>query len=469
MKKLDYQKIVLDYQEDFLKDLFELLRIPSVREDDKATEEFPVGPGPAKALQKFLEFGKRDGFVVENFDNWAGHIEMGSGDELFGILGHVDVVPVGTGWETDPFDPVLKNDRIYARGACDDKGPTLAAYYALKIIKDLELPVAKRIRVIIGTDEETSWKCMDHYFKHAEMPDLGFSPDADFPIINGEKGNVSVKLHFKGEQDGPIKLVNFESGLRANMVPQDAEATLLVEQPDALSVKFEEFLAEQPVKGSYEIDGKELKLHVVGKAAHGSTPEVGVNAATYLAVFLDSLKLTGDAKEFITVSAEILHEDPEGEKLGVAASDEIMGELSSNAGVFKFENGQGGEITVNMRYPKGTGEDEIAKKISNRLVEHKVEVEKLAGGKPPHYVSGNDPLVKTLLDVYHRQTGLEAHEQVIGGGTYGRLMERGVAYGALFPHSEDTMHQANEFMALEDLMRSMAIYLEAIYELVKPE
>lgn len=467
MSTIDFQEVVKDYQDDFLKDLFTLLRIPSVREDDKATAEFPVGPGPAKALQQFLTFGERDGFHAENFDNWAGHIEFGTGEETMGILGHVDVVPVGTGWETDPFEPVLKEGRIYARGSSDDKGPTLAAYYALKIIHDLDLPVSKKVRIIIGTDEESGWQCMDHYFKVEEMPDFGFSPDAEFPIINGEKGNATVNLNFGSNQEGSTVLTHFEAGLRVNMVPQDVTAILRTEQAENIAQAFEDYLANQPVTGEVEVTTDTVKLHVVGKAAHGSTPEAGVNGATYLAQFLNTLELKGAAQSFAKVSAEVLHDDPKGEKLGVATADETMGELSANAGVFRFSADEGGSIAVNMRYPQGIDEAAINEKIAENLKEYDVEVEQVPGGKLPHYVAGDDPLVKTLLDVYHRQTGLEAHEQVIGGGTYGRLMDRGVAYGALFPDSVDTMHQANEFMALDDLMRAMAIYTEAIYELIK--
>lgn len=152
------------------------------------------------------------------------------------------MVPVGTGWDTDPFEPVIKDERVYARGSSDDKGPTMAAYYALKMIRDLKLPVSKRIRVIIGTDEESGWGCMDHYLKVAETPDFGFSPDANFPIINGEKGNVSVQLNFKGENGETTRLVSFDSGLRPNMVPQDAEAIVTVEDADALVESFKAYL-----------------------------------------------------------------------------------------------------------------------------------------------------------------------------------------------------------------------------------
>ena len=155
---IDWRKEVEARREDLMKDLFDLLRVPSVREDDKATEDAPVGPGPKAALLKFLEIGERDGFLTKNVDNYAGHIEYGTGDETLGIFGHVDVVPVGSGWDSEPFSPEIRDNRIYARGASDDKGPTMAAYYALKIIKELELPVSKRTRVIIGTDEESEWK-----------------------------------------------------------------------------------------------------------------------------------------------------------------------------------------------------------------------------------------------------------------------------------------------------------------------
>src|SRR5699024_8020377 len=153
MKDINWKEIVEDYKDDLIEDLFTLLKIDSTRDDNAATDEFPVRPGPVEALDAFLDIGKRDDFATENFDNWAGHIEFGEGEELLGVLGHVDVVAAGTGWDTDPFEPVIKDNKIYARGSSDDKGPTMAAYYAMKIIRDLNLPVSTRIRIIIGPDE----------------------------------------------------------------------------------------------------------------------------------------------------------------------------------------------------------------------------------------------------------------------------------------------------------------------------
>lgn len=467
MTEINWQELVEDYKEDFLKDLFTLLKIDSVRDDKAATEEFPVGPGPVKALDAFLEIGKRDGFETKNFDNWAGHIEYGAGEELLGVLGHVDVVPVGTGWETDPFEPVIKDGRVYARGSSDDKGPTMAAYYALKMIRDLKLPVSKRIRVIIGTDEESGWGCMDHYLKVAETPDFGFSPDANFPIINGEKGNVSVQLNFNGENGDSVRLLTFDSGLRPNMVPQDAEAVVVTEKPDELTDAFKVYLNHQPVSGEATVEGNQVSFTVLGKASHGASPANGINAATYLADFLSGHGFEKDAKAFLHVTANYLHENADGKKLGINHNDDLMGELTANFGIFKFKEGTKGLINANMRFPQGTDGDTILSQFEEALKGEDVNVEIVGLSKEPHYVPKDDPLVETLLNVYHKQTGLEAHEMIIGGGTYGRLLERGVAFGAMFPDSIDTMHQANEFMAIEDLMRAMSIYAESIYELVK--
>ncbi|WP_407391005.1 dipeptidase PepV [Carnobacterium jeotgali] len=464
---IDWKKEAANRKDDFIADLVELLKIDSVRDDSKATTDAPVGPGPKEALEAFLALGERDGFVTKNVGNLAGHIEYGAGDETMGVFAHVDVVPVGTGWETDPFSPVIKDGRIYARGSSDDKGPGVAAYYALKMIKDLELPVSKKVRFIIGTDEESGWMCMDHYLANEPIPDFGFSPDAEFPIINGEKGILTVYINTKGNnKGGKNELISFDAGLRENMVPQDATAIFTSEEAEQIEKDFYDFVEVSPITGTIKVEGNQVTIEVGGKAAHGMAPHLGVNAGTYLAAFLNRYSFGGDAKNYLQLTAEYLHEDTKAEKLALNYIDDVMGDLTMNSGVFTFTPENGGVIAVNIRFPKGVTPEGIEIKMESKLAEYGVT---LSRGKEqmPHYVSAEDPLVKTLLDVYQRQTGLEAHEQTIGGGTYGRLLERGVAYGAMFPNSIDTMHQANEFMAIDDLMNAMSIYAEAIYELIK--
>ncbi|MTB64082.1 dipeptidase PepV [Streptococcus sp. zg-86] len=463
---IDFKAEVEKRREDLLADLFSLLAINSERDDSLADAEHPFGPGPVKALHKFLEIAERDGYPTKNVDNYAGHFEYGDGDEVLGIFAHMDVVPAGSGWNTDPYTPTIKDGKLYARGSSDDKGPTMACYYGLKIIKELGLPISKKVRFVVGTDEESGWADMDYYFEHSGVkePDFGFSPDAEFPIINGEKGNITEYLHFAGENSGAARLHTFTGGLRENMVPESATALVSGALPD-LAGKLAAFATEYKVAFELAEEDDKYKVTIIGKSAHGASPQSGVNGATYLARFLNQFDFAGPAKDYLAVAGQILFEDHKGEALGVAHTDEKMGALSMNAGVFRFdETVADNTIALNFRYPKGTSPEEIQAVLKELAV---VDVTLSEHGHTPHYVPMEDPLVATLLDVYERQTGLRGHEQVIGGGTFGRLLKRGVAYGAMFPDYTDTMHQANEFADVEDLMRAAAIYAEAIYELVK--
>lgn len=470
MSTIDFKAEVDKRREDMMTDLMTLLSINSERDDSQADAQHPFGPGPVKALEAFLEMAKRDGYQTRNIDNYAGEFEFGEGDEVMGIFAHLDVVPAGSGWDTDPYTPVVKDGRLYARGASDDKGPTMACYYGLKIIKELGLPVSKKVRFVVGTDEESGWADMDYYFEHAGVakPDFGFSPDAEFPIINGEKGNITEYLHFAGDNQGAVILHKFEGGLRENMVPESATALISGDfHFEELSEKLLAFNAQHNLTGeiSKDNDGN-VSITIYGKSAHGSMPHKGVNGATFLATFLQDLAFEGNARAFIDVTADLLHEDFEAEKLGVAYTDDKMGSVSMNAGVFSFlKEADDNTIALNFRYPKGTDAQTIQSGLEKLKGVEKVTLS--PHEHTPHYVPMDDPLVETLLSVYEKHTGLKGYEQVIGGGTFGRLLERGVAFGALFPDSIDTMHQANEFSDVEELFSAAAIYAEAIYELIK--
>lgn len=471
---IDWQKEVEARKDQIMEDLFGLLRINSEKNTDDATAGAPFGPGPKEALLKMLAYGERDGFTVKNVDNYAGHIEFGGGDETLGIFGHMDVVPAGSGWDTDPYEPVIKDGKIYARGSSDDKGPSIAGYYGMKIVKELGLPLSKKVRFVVGSDEESGWQDMDYYFEHEEAPDFGFSPDAEFPIINGEKGNVTLGLHFQGNNEGAWRLESFKAGLRENMVPESAQATVTLadkNEAEAFETAYAEYLAANPVSGEMEIDGTTARLNLIGKSAHGASPQSGINGATYLAVFLDRYPFGGGAKQFLHVIATYVHLDHYGEKLGTAFEDEKMGKLTMNAGLFLFrasDNVQADNfVTLNFRYPQGVTAEGLEIALDNKVGMEGATVTRSERNMEPHYVPIDDPLVATLLQVYEDHTGEKGYEQIIGGGTYGRLLKRGVAYGAMFPGYTDTMHQANEFMTVDDLMRATAIYADAIYRLAQ--
>lgn len=469
---INWQKEVEGRKEALLSDLQQLLSINSERNDSLASDEAPFGPGPLAGLNQMLAFGQRDGFIVKNVDNYAGHIEYGSGKETLGIFGHMDVVPAGDGWETDPYGPVIKDGKIFARGASDDKGPSIAAYYAMKMIKELNLPLSKKIRFVVGSDEESGWADMDYYFQYEEKPDFGFSPDAEFPIINGEKGNITLYVKFKNSSTGDYDLESFTAGLRENMVPGSATAKLKapnIETVERMVGAFAVFLEEEPVTGSIDHEDTVVTVTITGKGAHGASPQSGINAATYLATFLNNYAFAGAAKEFIHIAATVVHEDFYGEKLGVAFEDAKMGKLTMNAGLFEFKKDSSVEnyMSLNFRYPKGMTEQVLQEGVQKTIGNLGATITPGDRNQEPHYVPADDPLVTTLLQVYEDHTGQKGHEQIIGGGTYGRLLKRGVAYGAMFPGYTDTMHQANEFMALDDLFRATAIYADAIYRLVK--
>ena len=460
---IDFKKEVLNHKEDLLKDLFELLSVRSILGTD-ITEETPFGSGPREALDLILSFGERDGYKTKLVENKAGHIEVGQGEKLFGILGHVDVVPVvEADWTSHPFKPEIRDGKIFARGSLDDKGPTMAAYYAVKLLDKLGVKWNKRVRVIIGSDEETGFRCVEAYFKHEEQPASGFTPDAMFPLVYAEKARATFdhKLKFVLE-DGNYnyKLVKFNGGQVLNMVIASAKAELVGEVSD-IKEKFENFLAQEKLDGEVTVEDT-IKLTLKGKAAHGSTPQYGINGATKLAEFLSTLGLDNNGKNFVNYIVEKLANDPFGEKLGIDYSDNEMGEATYNYGILDYDlEKKVGIVSTDCRHPM---KFDLVARLNGVKVDN-IDIE-VTSTKEAHYVPKDDELVTTLMDVYRKHTGDTKNDAfVLGGGTYARCLKKGVAFGLLFPGKEDTMHQANEYLEVEDLLLATAIYAEGIYKL----
>lgn len=465
---LDYKKLAQAKKDDILRDLDELIAIDSSEDLNNTSKEYPVGPGPVKAMKKFLSFAERDGFHVKNVDNYAGRVDYGDGDKRLGVIGHMDVVPAGDGWVTDPFKMLIKDGKIIGRGSADDKGPALAAYYGMLLLKEAGFEPKKKIDFIVGTNEETNWVGIDYYLKHEPTPDQVFSPDAEFPIINGEQGIYTLVLKFKDDdQKGSVVLKKFEAGIAENVTPQKAYATIQADNLAEIKAKFDQFLADNKLEGQFDIDDNVAKIELTGQGAHASAPQVGRNAATFLGLFLDQFDFAGRGKNYIHFLADVEHEDFQGKKLGVFHHDDLMGDLSSAPSIFEYDEDGDAVLKDNIRYPQGTDPDTMVKQVTEKFGD--ILSASFSSFEEPHYVPGDDPLVQTLLKVYERQTGNKGHEVVIGGGTYGRLFKHGVAYGAQPEDAPMVMHQANEYMKVDDLINSIAIYAEAIYELTKDE
>lgn len=471
MKRMNWAGEVEKRKESLLRDLRSLLAVKSVLDEAQATPEAPLGEEVKKALDFMLNLGKADGFAAKEVDRVAGHLEFGEGEELIGILCHVDVVPAGDGWTFDPFKGEEKDGKLFGRGAIDDKGPTMAAYYAMKIIKELGLPLHKRVRMIIGTDEESDWRCVDAYFKKEEMPTVGFAPDADFPIIHAEKGIADFDIVQKiakqsGKRGGEeVKVHSFESGRRYNMVPDYAKAVVTVNGGQSEIVQsYQIFMKENDLSGLFYIDNGRLILALKGVSAHGMEPDHGKNAGLYLAEFLASRHLDKNAARFFKWTAERFFQSSRGKNIEMDYTDDITGDLTINVGKLSYDEKTGGRLGLNMRYPVTFPLEKRKGHLETKLDEDGFYIENFSDSAP-HYVEKTHPFIQTLCKVYEEQTGERAELLSIGGGTYARSLKTGVAFGALFPGREDVAHQKDEYIYIDDLLKATAIYAQAIWEL----
>jgi succinyl-diaminopimelate desuccinylase len=475
-----WKRQALSRKDEYLETLKRFLAINSIEDMTTASEGKPFGEGVAQALEFLLQMGQADGFRTKNLEGYAGYIEYGEGEEEVGVLVHVDVVTVGEGWTTPPFEPHIRDGKMYARGAIDDKGPALAAYFALRLVKEAGLPLSRRIRLIIGTDEESGWLCMKRYQELEVLPEIGFSPDAEFPMIHAEKGQINPTLALipaarEDEASGDSwKLLSFVSGDQGNSVPEKADALVrLPETADpeavhlALSKQLEQYMLTHDVTGRVELTTSHtLLFHVKGKPAHGMEPYAGINAGTTLAHFLSPFPFAGQDRTFLHFLGEILHLDHFGERLDVACEDGVTGKLTVNAGILRYEREKEATVRLNIRYPATLTAEPYVKRLEARVNELGWTFANVSTSKS-HYVPHDHPVIQTLSRVYEEHTGQPATLLSSGGATYAKLLKAGVAYGPVFPGKHSTAHLTDEYAEIDDLLRAMGIYAQAMYELAK--
>lgn len=458
---MDFEAKIREDRESLICDIKKMVSINSVEAEPE--EGMPFGKGPAEALKCFLAIAEEMGFQTENFDNYAGHADYGEGEEIVGILGHVDVVPCGDGWVCDPFSPEIIDGKLYGRGVLDNKGPMMVCLHALKILKEMGLPLTKKVRLIVGANEETDWKCMDYYFNKKKItpPQISFTPDAEFPLKHGEKGVFQYELVTDLSEE-----IVLAGGNAFNSVPEYAYVMLPQEMKERIEEKRNFW--EKETGCSYEVkpEDEKLKLEVFGVAAHAANPERGTNAVTGLMRALWELHPAGELGEIAQFYMEKIGSDLQGRKLGVDLEDEVSGKLSFNVGkvevadqklIFSVDN------RVPVSYPCKEAQERVEKGIAGTRFrfEHPDITESI-------YTPKDSFLVETLMDVYKDVTGdTDAEPQVDGACSYARALDNCVAFGAILPGQPDLMHQRNEYLELDQLEMWMKIYLEAIYRLAK--
>ena len=428
--------------------LVELVRIPSVCDDGAGG--YPFGEAIDQALRKALQIAGDLGFRTHYGDGgYYGFAEVGEGAEMLGILGHLDVVPPGKleDWERDPFDPFEKDGMLYGRGTQDDKGPMLAALFAVKALMDAGVRFNKRVRFIFGADEETLWRCINRYKEKEELPGMGFSPDSRFPVTYAEKGLLQLRL--EGSNDSGVSLAG---GSAFNAVPDSMSYT--GERQEDLARKLDE-LGFSFTRTSDGID-------VHGKAAHAMIPEEGINAIARLCIALHAIGIRSKAIDFI---AQEIGEDPNATRIFGECADEPSGKLKFNAG--KIDLGDIEQLSIDSRIPVTVPKAEIVSKLSAAAMRYGLEYKEF-DWLAPIYLPLDHFIVTTLMNVYRQYSGDTVTEpRSSGGATYARAIDNCVAFGALTVDELLTEHQPNERAVLKNLHKAMEIYAHAIHELTR--
>ena len=456
-----FDKIIEESKNEIINKTCELIKIPSVSLETN-NPDLPFGENCTNALNYILKLGNSFGFKTKNIDNYCGYIEFGEGNDLVGIIGHLDVVPAleEDGWTTPPFLPEVRDGKIFGRGSIDDKGPVIASLYAMKAIKD-SCKISKRVRLIIGLNEEKGWKCIDYYKNHEEWPTIGFSPDANFPGIFAEKGILSIELknYFKIKD---FEIIDISTNNNAiNVVPKYVSITLKTQNTYSLENIIRKSEENISIK---KIESNIIKIESFGIAAHAAHPELGKNAIKQLIEFL--LKNFEFETEYLKTIYESGLFDIESPRfMPTDKLEDESGVLTSNVAILEYEN-QNNKlvIKINLRVPVTISLDEIQNKYTSLF--DTIEVNRLSV-QEPLYVEKDSYLVKTLVDIFNKKTNLNASPIAIGGGTYARAFDNFISYGVTMPSKKDMCHQVDEFVEIDDLILASKIYAEAIYELTK--
>ncbi len=432
------------YFDEIVKATVEILQFDSSMKE--AEEGYPFGKEAGDCLQYFLDLASSMGFEVHNYDNYVGEVVFGQGKD-FAILAHLDVVPAGSGWKYPPFDGVINDDisdggvvgtKIWGRGAMDDKAPAIVCLYALKALKESGKKINRTFKLIVGCNEEAGWACIDHYNKVAVMPEEGFTPDADFPVIYAEKGILHFTASFQ-INEAPMSALN--AGERVNMVCDNATALLTRKAAENL------VYYENPIEGTrLSYDNTTNILRAYGKSAHGSTPEKGANALQAMLYFLATFN--EDCKK----AYELLFDDTTGLK---ALVDET-GYLTMSPDVATYKNGVL-KITSDIRFPATLSLKTVTQKLDSFGVEYTVD-----NYQAPLYNDPNGKLITTLMGVYNQVTGNNEAPIAIGGGTYARALKCGCAFGPEMKNEEATIHQANEYVTFDRIRLMSEVYYQAL-------
>jgi len=450
------------YRREMVEVLKTFLQIESVKSESQPN--MPYGKGIFDALMFVQSTAERMDLDCVNLFGHLAYVDYGDGDEMLGILTHIDVVPEGEGWTVPAFGGVEKDGKIFGRGAIDDKGPAVAALYAIKALSDNCVQLNKKVRLIFGADEESGWADMDFYKQHEPLPDFAFSPDGEYPVINAEKGLMHVTLSCKGLENGDsLCIKSLQAGTRVNVVPNKAQCVAAAPFA-AIQKSLDQYAC--PIGASFSAKdegGGLVTISAAGRSAHGSRPEQGINAAGALLQYLGTLPWSpGKTGEAIYALASKIGTYFNGEPVELDLKDEVSGRLTFNLGTLRLSDGElkaGVDIRYPITIPRKTIEEKLQKHFGGLFeIDYTHTLE-------PHFVSEDSPLVSALKEAYSEITGEDAYCIAIGGATYARAFENAVTFGSLFPGQPNVEHGPDEYIEIESLILNAQIIANAIIKL----
>ena len=491
------EKYIQNQKEEMIKDLQSLISILSVSEPHADGTSEPFGDGPNDALIYFLNLADKLGFKTKNVDGYCGYAEFGEGEKLLGIIGHLDVVPEGENWTYPPFSGTVADGKIFGRGAIDDKGPVISSLYAMKAVKDYleehKLKLQKRVRLIVGLNEESNWECINYYKAHEEIPTVSFSPDADFPCIYAEKSVLTefFRIDYSKENVDKIVLEELNDYQNAiNVVPKICSVVLKIDInqisiQDAITtlqnvILQENTLQKNASKKNQEVEdfkfdikpigNDKIELTSYGIQAHAAHPDLGINAISHMLIILNTFCQNYNVSiPLFSFFQKYIGTEIDGYSSGISYEDE-SGKLTLNVGQLHFDdsatsNGNTIVIGLNLRVPVTTDPMEIHYKFNELIKQYpSITIDEPSINKAL-YISKEDPLVKTLCKIYNETTNSNEEPIAIGGATYARAFPNCVSFGANLPGQKDMCHQTDEFISVDNLLLASLLYARAIYEL----
>ena len=449
----DIDRFVEENTEAIKRDIARLVAINSV--EGEASEDAPFGPGPREALKLGLQIARELGLGAVDCEGRIGYAALGEGEKYLATITHLDVVPVADGWTGDPFVMREKDGWLLGRGVLDDKGPSVLCLYALKYLKEKEIPLRYPIRALLGANEETGMADVTYYLENYPAPVFCFSPDADFPLVNGEKGIFHGTLRSRVALD---KIVDIHGGVAANAIPQKAEALVKAAQLRSAG----RVTAEPAGEGLW-------KLTAEGVAGHASMPAGTVNAIGVLVDYLLENKVcSGDEEKLLELLAA-LHRHTDGSGLGVQADDGLFQPLTIVGGLIGVEDGVLFQ-SLDSRYPTNTSGAQIAAGIQAKAGD--LATVTLERDAAPFYMPLDNPAIQACIGAYNAVTGENAEPFTIGGGTYARDFPNAVSFGPEHfdrpvPDFVGPIHGADEGACLEWLLEALKVYILALIELEK--